>query len=143
MPTAQFLRNRQRGKTGQQLLTDILSAWNLEPELVADGYFPDYDIKINTGITIEVKTDYKAHLTGNICLELEALNHSKADILAYTYGIPVSVIYWMPLKDALALAERWPFKKQVGEHGETAALIPRRQFLELLKPKILELQQNA
>jgi hypothetical protein len=137
MPSDFFIQSRERGRVGQKLLVDILSAWNLDPEEIEDGYFPDWDIRINTGKTIEVKTDFLSEKTGNILLELDALDHSKADILAYCYG--TKVIYMLSLDKARQFAHSWPYKKNVGEYKLPAAIIKRSLFLELLTPQVIEL----
>ena len=140
MSTQNFLIDRERGKVGQKLLVDILSAWKLDPYEVPDGMFPDWDVRINTGKTIEVKTDYKSHLTSNICLELDALDHSKADLLAISYGVPIKCFYLLPMDKARTFAHQWPHKIKAGEYNSEMCLIRRQLFLELLKPEVIELQ---
>src|SRR6266851_5384249 len=82
MSSRQFIQDRERGKPGQQYVAEMLRSWGHEVEEVPDGYFPGYDLKLKIGGTIEVKHDYLSEKTGNVFLELEALNHSQADWLA-------------------------------------------------------------
>lgn len=145
MPTTQFLQDRKRGEVGQHYVAEMYRYWGLEVREMPRGKFDDYDILAwgnlhghDVNFSTEVKHDYRLSDTNNFCLELDALRHSKAGILAITEGNPVHTTYILPLREARALAERWPYKKQVGERGEWAALVPREVFIESLKPKVLK-----
>lgn len=142
MASDQFLKSRERGKVGQKILVDILSAWGLDPYEVPDGYFPDWDLKISTGKTIEVKNDIMAERTGNMALELDALDHSKADILAISYGTPIKCFYLLPMDQARDFAHSWPHKIRGGEYSGELALIKRSLFIEQLNPQVIDLYQE-
>jgi len=95
---------------------------------VKKGY--DCLVRINGGSAkIEFKYDAMSEQTGNVCLELEALQHSISDILVY--GLPEGGhidVYTMWLKDALSYALKWPTKREVGEFRLPAALVPKDIF---------------
>ena len=63
----------------------MVRSWGLWGREVEDGFFQDWDLEThgngNTH-TVEVKYDIRADETKNPCLELEALQHSKAEWLA-------------------------------------------------------------
>ncbi len=99
--------------------------------MVKDGYFPDYDLVAEKGsvrFTGEVKQDYRASDTGNVCLELQALAHSKASIL---FLLADQKIFMSPLQETLLYAQNWPRKRVTGEHGETSALVPLEAYRAL------------
>lgn len=107
----------------------------------SEDYFPDWDLAVlnREGVirTVEIKYDTKAHRTGRFYLDLNALNHSKADILIICYGQPINALYFLPLKRTRELAQDWPTKINAGEYKEPAVLIPKRIFLETFKPQIV------
>lgn len=144
MPTNQFIRDRKRGRIGQDYVATMLRSWGLKVENVADGFFQAYDLVVTTPNgrrTLEIKYDIRASDTGRLCLELDALWHSRADLLAIVVGNPIKTIYLLPLQPALQLAESWPKKFSVGERGEEAALIPLETFILKLNPQILTINQ--
>ena len=129
--TEQFIIDRKRSKIAPQLVKSKLEKHGWTVSLVPDGYFPAYDLSATKGdlrFLAEVKMDYRAHETGNICLELEALSHSKASILFFCTN---DKTYMLPIDDARTLASNHPVKRIVGEHGEQAALIPLQTFESL------------
>ncbi len=140
MSTNQFIADRERGKQGQHYVAGMFRSWGLTVYEVEDGMFQDYDLQVFASggppRTVEVKHDYMASKTGNICLELEALWHSKADLLAIVTNDPPTV-YITPLQPALAFADSYPRKIKVGEFGGEAAIIPKKEFIEKLVPEIL------
>lgn len=140
MSSQAFIQARERGKRGQHYVAEMFRHWGLTVYEVEDGMFPDWDLQVfgNNGITrtVEVKHDYKSSETGNLCLELEALFHSKADLLAIVTDNPRTV-YMVPLQEALAFAHSYPSKKKVGEFHLEAALIPKDIFINSLSPQIL------
>jgi hypothetical protein len=114
--------------------------WGLTVYEIEDGMFPDWDLQVfgkdDKPRTVEVKHDFAASKTGNICLELEALFHSKADLLAIVTDNPRTV-YMVHLQQALAFAHSYPVKKKVGEFQTEAALIPKQEFINSLNPQVL------
>ncbi|SRR6266404_1909533 len=133
--TEQFKIDNKRGLVGQTYVADLFRSWGATVSEAPDKYFPDYDLIAN-GKTIEVKHDWKAEETGNICLELDALWHSKAQFLAIVTGNPIKHFYLVPRAEALRLAESWP-KTRVGEFSGQAALVPIRAFVEHLQAQVL------
>ena len=127
MTSLQFIKDHQRGKTGQHFVAEMFRSWGANVKEVRDGFFQDWDLEIN-GKTVEVKYDLLAHQTGNLCLVLEALWHSKAQWLAIVTDNPRTV-YLVPLQEALRFAERWSNKKEVGEFNVTAAIVPVQVLL--------------
>lgn len=89
------------------------------------GY--DCLVRMNGGSAkIEFKYDQMSEQTKNVCLELEALQHSTSDILIY--GLPKDgqiEVLMMWLRDALSFAQNWPQKRLVGEFRLPAALVPK------------------
>jgi hypothetical protein len=127
----QFVRDRSRSKIAPQLIKTKLEQHGWQVYLVRDGYFPDYDFTATKGqlrFTGEIKMDFRASETGNVCLEVEALSHSKASMLFFC---TTNKAYMMPLQEMLSYARLYPNKKTVGEHGEQGALIPIQTFESL------------
>jgi hypothetical protein len=139
MLTKEFIKSREVGKLGQHLLAETIRSLGAEVYEVPDGYFPDYDLKINNLKTVEVKYSATAHLTGNIVLEIRTLGYSKADVLAIAYGKPIMAFYLVPLNKAKKLADKWPVKKRIGTPPEECAIVRRSLFIELLKPGVITL----
>jgi hypothetical protein len=140
MSSSAFIQAREKGREGQHYVAEMFRKWGLTVYEVEDGMFPDWDLQVfsNDGKprTVEVKHDYAASKTGNLCLELEALLHSKADLLAIVTDDPRTV-YMVPLQQALSFAHSYPVKKKVGEFGLEAALIKKQDFISSLSPQIL------
>ncbi len=138
--TEQFVLDRRRGREGQDYVAGMFESWGLRVENVPDGFFQDYDLlvygKDGRPHTVEVKYDIRSRGTGRFCLELDALWHSRAELLAIVTDNPKTV-YLTPLQEALRLAQGWPIKKAVGERNEVAALVPIKQFISKLSPQIL------
>jgi hypothetical protein len=140
MSSLQFLVDRQRGKLGQHYVAEMFRSWGLVVYEVEDGFFQDFDLQVfgkdDVPHTFEVKYDIMASKTQNICLELEALMHSKADFLTIVTDNPRTV-YVTPLQPALAFAHSWPRKLRVGEFNLEAAIVPKQDFINRLSPQIL------
>ncbi len=140
MSSQQFLADRERGKNGQHYVAEMFRSWGLVVSEIEDGMFPDWDIKVfgkdDVPHTVEVKHDYKFSETGNFCLELEALFHSRAELLAIVTDNPRTV-YIKPLQEVLSFARLWPRKKKVGEFHHEAAIVPKQEFINGLNPEIL------
>lgn len=140
MSTAQFLKDRQRGRIIQDWVAAMFSSWGWQVENVPDGMFGDYDLVVMTPEgkrrTVEIKYDQLACTTGRLCLELEALEHSRADFLAIVTDNPRTV-YITPLQEALIFAEQYPGKRRVGEYGVIAALPHINTFISQVQPQIL------
>ena len=139
-----FLKSKIKGEVGQKFVAEMFRSWNLTVDEVGDVYFPDYDLAVKgilhgreLNFKAEVKHDYRMHETGNFCLELDALRHSRAGILTIVEGVPPQIVYMLPLQDALRFAESYPNKRSVGERGEFAALVPKDIVISQLKPKVL------
>lgn len=136
--TEQFIRDRSRTHQAQAFVADRLRAQGFSVKVVKDGYFPDYDLLAEKStpsgtilITGEVKRDYRYRDTGNLALELDALNHSRADYLFFVIDEKQGLEAWVcPLAEARALAEEYPVKRAVGEHGEVCSLVPRDVFVK-------------
>ncbi len=135
MTSLQFMIANQRGLEGQQFVKNMLESWGLQIE-EAEGYHPDWDLRLANGSTIEIKSDFLACKTGKICLEMEALEHSKADFLAI-YVKPPETVYFTPMSGVREFARQWHKKVQGGEFSKEMCLVPRSIFLERIKPVIL------
>lgn len=137
MPTQSFLSARERGRIGQTIVQQKLEKTGWKVDMVKDGYFRAWDFIADNGqirFSGEIKYDEMSDTTGNICLELEAIEHSKAQILVYVF--PDKSAYIMPVEDALNYAKAYPVKKRVGEFKGQAAIVPKYIFLnqKFLKP---------
>jgi len=122
----------------------MLRSWGLTVKEIPDGYFPGWDQEVEGQLhgsfvrfKCEIKYDRRAIETGNLALELDALSHSQAGILAICTGDPIDKTYMLPLQKALNFARSWPIKKSVGERGEVAALVPISTFVSSLYPQVL------
>ncbi len=135
MSSVQFVKDLKRGRVAEEYVAGMFRFNGAHVQEAPDTNFPDYDLKIN-GHTVEVKYDWLAEKTGNLCLELEALWHSRAEWLAIVTDNPRTV-YLTPLQEALRLAQAWPIKKEVGEFSLVAALIPKADFIARLNPQVL------
>jgi hypothetical protein len=138
MSSAQFQIDSKRGAEGQTFVKEMIESWGQKVEEAPDRYWPDWDLKVNNR-TVEVKHDILACKTGHICLELEALDHSKADLLAIVTENPRTV-YFTPLSVVRDFAHQWPRTVRGGEFGGALALVPRSIFIDRLKPQILTVQ---
>lgn len=135
MTSLQFEIDKIRGEEGQSYVRDLIRSWGQTVEEAADKWFPNWDLRVNSK-TIEVKFDILASKTGNVALELEALDHSKADILAIVTENPRTV-YFTELPKVRQFAHQWHKFVRGGEFGQPLALIPRSIFIDRLKPQIL------
>lgn len=142
MSTKAFIRDRKRGREGQDYVALMFGSWGLTVRNMPDGYFPGYDIEavgklqgIEVNFKCEVKYDIKAQETGNFYLDIAALRHSKAGMLAIVTDNPRTV-YLLPLQDALkyALAHQ---NTKGGEYQEPACLVSIEDFKTALKPQVL------
>lgn len=140
MLSKEFIQSRAHGNIAQRVVAEaIAKRFDTEVYEVPNGYFPDWDIRLGNGKTLEVKWNRTAHQTGNIALEINTLHYSKADVLAVCYGNPITAIYLVPLQTARELADYWPMKKMIGIPKEACAIVPRRMFFEKLRPAVITL----
>jgi hypothetical protein len=146
MASKTIVRDRRRGRPGQNYVAGMFVSWGLKVRNVPDGYFPGWDIEAEGQINgkgeylkflCEVKYDIRLAETGNFYIDIEALRHSKASILAITEGSPIHTVYILPLQDVLNYALSQQNKIMGGEFKEPAVLIPKYQFVSELKPKVL------
>lgn len=140
MSSQAFLTDRERGRPAQQYVAKMLRSWGLDVYEVDDGFFQDYDLiawgKDGKKHTIEVKFDIRASETHNLFLEIEALFHSKAELLAIVTDNPRTV-YLTPLQPVLAFAHNWPRKIAAGEFKGEGAVVPIKDFINKLNPEVL------
>lgn len=143
MSTKKFIQSKARGTEAEDFVIGVFEKHGYKVVQRAADYFPDFDVAFTNREgqirTVEIKYDTRAHQTGRFYLDLNALNHSKADILIICYGQPIKALYFLPLDRTRKLAENWPTKIRAGEYQEPAALIPKQLFLEQFKPKIVEI----
>ncbi len=104
----------------------------------SEGYFPWYDLAVKRHdtrpFTVEVKHDFLAHQSGNFFLEKRCLEHSKADILVYCYGSPITTLYFLDLPKTLNRLKPFPPNTKGGDQAEFGWLFSKRKFNEILKP---------
>lgn len=83
-------------KRGQSIENELIKLLLEEGEIVftnASPFLKDlkkYDLSISSSpypcdmdITLEVKADFKAATTGNVCVERQAMSHTEADMIVY------------------------------------------------------------
>lgn len=81
---------------------------------------------------VEVKLDVMSQKTGNVCVELEAMFHSKSELIVY--GLPQDQwtdMYIIPRLQLLQFARDYPIKKFVGQWKTQSAIIPIPEFITL------------
>lgn len=77
-----FESDKDFGEEAQKRFVKTLISKGFIVDFMAEGDFPDYDIKLTNGKTYEIKADRKAEETGNIFLETSY--RGEASGLAYT-----------------------------------------------------------
>jgi hypothetical protein len=83
--------------------------------------------------TFELKRDRKVSTTGNIYLEHEALEHSRADYIVYQIDTD-NKFYMLDRGNALALLHAPQFKQvSGGDKWGTGSLIPLEDFVRIFK----------
>lgn len=143
MSTKQFIKDRVRGEVGQHFVAEMFRSWGLNVFEVPRGKFDDYDLIVSGELygrqihsTVEVKHDYRLSETGNFYLDIRALRHSRAGILAIVEGNPPHTVYILPLQDALNYALRHP-NVIGGEYHEISSRVPKEVFISVLTPHVL------
>lgn len=143
MSSSAFLIAKKRGNVAENYVANMFSSWGLEVSRVPDRYHPAYD-GIAQGklygnqvkFKFEIKYDLKSAETGNIYIDINSLSKSTASILCICLNDPIDTVLVLPLKDALDYAKSHN-NINGGEFNERSACIPKEQFINDLKPKIL------
>jgi hypothetical protein len=152
MSSQVFIRDRERGKLGQHYAAEMYRHWGWTVYEAEDGYFTPYDLQVfpdpndsTISRKVEVKTDFKSLKSGSLFLELEALFHSRADLLLFIEAtekpFKAHYLYTVPLQPVLSFIHTWPVKVKGGEYQEEGALVPRQVFIDKLVPQILTTRQ--
>jgi len=79
---------------------------------------------------VECKLDQLSEITGNVCIELSAINQSTSPI--WLYGLPFTSridVYAMYLSDLAPYVESYLVRRLVGEFSIPAILVPKERFL--------------
>lgn len=83
----QFKKDLLRGKAGEKLVADQLTAQGVTVVVNNDTNYRDLTCEYNgKRFTVEVKTDEMSERTGNLFLEIKAVNDCAADFVAYVSG---------------------------------------------------------
>jgi len=106
--------------------------------IVTTGFFKDYDIILNDGRTIEVKTDAKMHKTGNHIVEygcngeLSGIAATKAEFWVVLDG---ELAYFCHSKDIKDKARDGVRKEWVSHEGKKmrGSLLDKNTFLPLCR----------
>jgi hypothetical protein len=162
--TNKFLHDLNRARPFEQLIVDLLNSWGISAGLNPhhDQRLADYDVWLfspDSGYWLECKADWKSKETGNICVELEALGHSRAFLFVYglPYGTRKVYIHAFAESDLRDLTKRtklthngrlWAYRHiAVGDQIDNeAVLIPREIVKTVGLPfgrAIRELTNNA
>jgi hypothetical protein len=154
MPTASFVKAKKTGRWFEAQVRGVLREVGKEKGIeVIDSENLSYrqkkgwdcEVRLASGARckVEVKLDQMSEATGNVCLELLALDQSISPI--WVYGLPSEgqiCLYTAYRDDLRAFAQFWPIKRPVGEYGVVASLIPKGVFLSqpfVKKFKIIKL----
>lgn len=133
-----FITDLNHGHQSEDFVIKVFEAHGYELVQKATGYFPDWDFSVldreGNIKTIEVKTDRKAHKTGNFFYEKEAIEHSKADIIVYCYGQPISKLYFYHLPTLYTHLRGIEPNSRGGDNNGVGWLFP----IESFNPKIVE-----
>ena len=84
-------------------------------------------------IPIEVKADWLSLATGNVCIEPQTLEHTKAEFFIYLLPRP----YILETPKLRALYSQYK-KVEGGDQGKPLALVPKEQFYLHTKELIRE-----
>lgn len=141
--STRFLNDLSDGHQAELFVAQVFERHGYKVIERASGRFPDWDIKIldrqGQEKTVEVKWDRKAHVTGNFFLERRCLEHSKADILIYCYGDPITHLYFMELPNTLVRLAPHQADTRGGDQQDYGWLFSKRKFQQILKPQIVNI----
>lgn len=90
--TNSFQNDLSFGEDEQRKFAKLLISKGFVVEYMAEGKFPDYDIKLTNGKTFEIKSDRKSKDTGNLFIETSyrgepsGLAYTKADFFVIISG---------------------------------------------------------
>ncbi|SRR5258708_745653 len=137
MPSASFVRAKEKGRYFEELMVPVLiemgftvidtDHWKYSQKKGVDKI-----VEINGArCGLEFKYDRMSEQTGNCCIDLDSINKTTSAI--WIYGLPNGSridVYSMRISDLAPFAQAWPIKRKVGENGWVeAALIPKQTFI--------------
>lgn len=121
----QFFKDRHVGREGEQYVAGMFRSWGYTVKEAPDKYFPDYDLFCSrlkgdtyNAFTTEVKLDRWHDRTGNVALEFDGLDHSKADVFAICLGEPIKSVlisHREPLKAYAHSKEASQYVREIGK----------------------------
>lgn len=139
--SSNFAHDLEEGQEAETFVAQVFEDRGYKIIQKATGKFPDWDFaclnRKGEIKTVEIKYDRQAHRTGNFFLERKALEHSKADILIYCYGQPISQLYFLELPQTLVRLAPHPSTTKGGDQGDSGWLFSKRKFEQILKPHII------
>ena len=140
MPTQSFVKAKRIGRYFEAQVRDVLREVGKKKGIEVIGSENlkyrdkrgwDCEVRIRgQACKMEIKLDLLSETTGNVCLELAAINQSISPI--WIYGLPRGGyidLYTMYLSDLATYVASWPIKRPVGEFQLYAALIPKHIFI--------------
>lgn len=143
MSSSAFKLAIKEGKKAEKYVAGMFSSWNLKVIPAPQKYHPAYDGTAfgnlhgnEVRFSYEVKFDKKCSETGNIYIDINSLSKSTASILCICLNEPIDTVLVLPLQDALNYAKSHA-NIIGGEFSERSACIPKDQFINDLKPKVL------
>lgn len=125
-----FTEDKKRGDVGEQMVKSLLEKNGAKVSIMG-GDFPDYDLVVaypHRVFTAEVKTDFRVADTGNVALELNAINHSKTAAWFYVLMLPQPEIHILDILKVKPLLTNYQ-SGNYGEHGERNFLVPYQDFV--------------
>jgi hypothetical protein len=136
-----FYKDRFVGEEAQTYVKQMMESWGYTVKEMPQGYHPEYDLFCTrvkdgkyTAFTIEVKFDRWYDKTGNLGLEHDGLDHSKADFLAICAGDPIKAVFLMPLPQIRTYAHQAKeYIRTIGERRDKkpnwATVVPESVLL--------------
>lgn len=140
-----FRKDLAFGEEAQKRFCDFLVRKGLSIDKVANGYFKEWDIKLENGVTFEIKADKASESTGNFFFEfsykekLSGFLGTSAD-----YFVVISKNFaWIAKKiDVVTFFFTHPCKsrviKRAGDNGNTRGVVIK---VEDYKPNNLKVEE--
>jgi hypothetical protein len=130
-----FQHNLEESQRAEHAIVEMLKRAGRQAWLNA-GDNKDCDVYLkgaSGNIPIEVKADWLSLATGNVCIEPQTLEHTKAEFFIYLLPRP----YILETSKLRALYSQYQ-KVEGGDQGKPLALVPREQFYLHTKELIKE-----
>lgn len=143
LPDTKFLLDRFIGEEAQTYVKKGFESWGYTVKEMPQGYHPEWDLhceKFKDGIpnsfTVEIKWDRQYDKYGNVCIEWDGVDHSRADVFTFCLGDPIKAIllcYRESLKAYIHSREAQQYVREVGQlkgRPNYAVVMPEPLFLK-------------